>query len=70
MERDEDLIRVAGAVSDGEQVDWDKEIAARPDLEEVFKNLREMQSVTALFSALCEEVETDPELLKVLAKPE
>lgn len=70
MERDEDLIRVAGAVSDSKPVDWEREIAARPDLKEIFGKLREMQSVTALFSALCEEVETDPELLKVLAKPE
>lgn len=55
-EFDSDLLRVAGAVSDGKSVDWDKEASTRPDLSD---SLRSLQAVAGVAVACGSELESE-----------
>jgi hypothetical protein len=67
-EHNEDLIRLAKAISDGKGVNWEKEISTRPELKAVLEKLREVESVTGILGDLVDEVRAEPELLKALAE--
>ena len=65
-ERDKDISRLAGAISDGEKVDWDTEVLKRPDLIAVINELRGVQSVTAHLICLMEEIKDHPGYTEML----
>ena len=65
-ENDKDISRMAGAISDGERVDWDTEVLKRPDLKTVINELRGVQSVTAHLICLMEELEDHPGFAEML----
>ena len=67
-EHNKDLIRLAKAISDRKEVDWEKEISTRPELKAVLEKLREVESVTGILEELVDEVRAEPELLKALAE--
>lgn len=67
-EQSNDLLRLAEAVSDGEQVDWDAEISKRPDLQVALERLKEMQSLTSVFDAFCKEAQANPKILLSLGE--
>jgi len=55
-EFDADLLRIAGAVSDGRSVDWNKEATTRPDLSD---SLRSLQAVASVAQACGSELESE-----------
>lgn len=69
-EHNKDLIRLAKAISDRQEVDWEREISTRPELKAVLEKLREVESVTGILEDLIDEVRAEPELLKALAELE
>ena len=57
-ESDRVLVRLAEAVSDGEPVEWGREISIRPDLRDEIDGLRKLASISALLVEMAEEIKT------------
>lgn len=57
-ESDRVLVRIAEAVSDGDPVEWGREISTRPDLEDEIDGLRKLASISALLVGMAEEIKT------------